>query len=109
MTRSRWTSARQCRAESSSISDEKRSRQLKITVPPGVKAGQMIRLKGMGEGRGVQGDLYLRIGIRTALVEKGEGILFLKPLKVPENYPIRESATQVEGLMMPISFHLCTP
>ncbi len=50
--------------------DEKRSRRLKITVPAGVKEGQMIRLRGMGEGREVRGDLYLKIEIRRPLLKK---------------------------------------
>ncbi len=50
--------------------DERRSRQLKITIPPGMKEGQMVRLKGMGGGGGAGGDLYLKVEIKRPLLKK---------------------------------------
>ncbi len=50
--------------------DERRSRQLKITIPPGIKEGQVVRLRGMGGGGGAEGDLYLRVAIRRSVVKK---------------------------------------
>ncbi len=51
----------------------KRSKELIVTVPPGMKEGQKIRLKGMGklgkEG-GEPGDLYLKVKIKRPLLER---------------------------------------
>ncbi len=44
-----------------------------VSIPPGIKAGQKIRLKGLGEeGRdgGPPGDLYLRVRIRSRLMQQ---------------------------------------
>ena len=49
--------------------DERRSRRLNITIPPGMKEGQVIRLRGMGGG-GAGGDLYLKVAIRRPVLKK---------------------------------------
>ncbi|MGQ9638565.1 MAG: DnaJ domain-containing protein [Thermodesulfobacteriota bacterium] len=51
----------------------KRSKELILTIPPGIKEGQKIRLKGMGEeGRegGEPGDLYLKVKIKKPLLDR---------------------------------------
>jgi DnaJ-class molecular chaperone len=51
----------------------KRSKELIITIPPGMKQGQKIRLKGMGapgKDGGEPGDLYLKVKIKRPLWEK---------------------------------------
>jgi len=51
----------------------KRSKELIINVPPKMKEGQKIRLKGMGEeGRdgGEPGDLYLKVNIKKSLFQR---------------------------------------
>jgi DnaJ-class molecular chaperone len=51
----------------------KRSKELIITVPPGMKEGQRIRLKGMGElgqDGGEAGDLYLKVKIKKTFLER---------------------------------------
>ena len=51
----------------------KRSKELIVTIPPGMKEGQKIRLKGMGEeGRdgGEPGDLYLKVRIKKPLLQR---------------------------------------
>jgi len=56
----------------------KRSRELIVTIPPGMKEGQKIRLKGMGkEGRdgGESGDLYLKVKITKPLLQRLRGVL----------------------------------
>jgi len=56
----------------------RRSRELIITIPPGIKEGQKIRLKGMGApGKfgGEPGDLYLRVKIKKPIVERIGGVL----------------------------------
>lgn len=56
----------------------KRSKELIITIPPGIKEGQKIRLKGMGkEGRdgGEPGDLYLKVKIKKPLLQRLREIL----------------------------------
>jgi DnaJ-class molecular chaperone len=49
------------------------AKELVVTIPPGIRAGQRIRLKGMGgkgKGGGESGDLYVQIRIRTPLLQK---------------------------------------
>ena len=51
----------------------KRSKELIVNIPPGMKDGQKIRLKGMGEpGKdgGDPGDLYLKVKIKKPLLER---------------------------------------
>jgi DnaJ-class molecular chaperone len=56
----------------------KRSKELIITVPPGMREGQKIRLKGMGApGRdgGEPGDLYLKVKIKKSLLDRARELL----------------------------------
>jgi DnaJ-class molecular chaperone len=49
------------------------AKELIVNIPPGIKAGQQIRLKGIGgngKGGGEPGDLYVKIQLRGALVRK---------------------------------------
>jgi DnaJ-class molecular chaperone len=49
------------------------SKQLIVRIPAGIKAGQQIRLKGMGgEGKGgaEAGDLFVRIRVRAAFAQR---------------------------------------
>ena len=60
----------------------RRSKELIVTVPPGVKEGQKIRLKGMGaSGRdgGEAGDLYLKVKIKRPLLERVKRFLRVQP------------------------------
>jgi DnaJ-class molecular chaperone len=50
-----------------SFIDRRTSQQLIIKIPPGVKEGQKIRLRGKGQGGG---DLYLSVEIRKPFLEK---------------------------------------
>jgi len=53
-------------------------RELLITIPPNTKAGQQLRLKGMGtpgRGGGEAGDLYLKINIRSSLMQKAKDFI----------------------------------
>ena len=50
----------------------KGGRELVVTVPPGIRSGQRIRLRGMGnpgQGGAEAGDLYIRVGIRQPLLQ----------------------------------------
>ncbi len=56
----------------------RRSKELIVTVPPGMKEGQQIRLKEMGlpgKGGGPAGDLYLRVKIKKPLFERVKNFL----------------------------------
>ena len=56
----------------------KRSKELMVTIPPRLKEDQKIRLKGMGDpGKdgGEPGDLYLKVKIKTPLLEKVRSLL----------------------------------
>jgi DnaJ-class molecular chaperone len=60
----------------------KRSKELIVTVPPGMKEGQKIRLKGMGapgKGGGEAGDLYLKVKIKKPLFERVKNFLNIQP------------------------------
>lgn len=48
-------------------------RKIMIKIPPGIKEGQKIKLKGMGKGgkNGAEsGDLFLRVKVQTTILEK---------------------------------------
>jgi DnaJ-class molecular chaperone len=56
----------------------KTDRELLVTIPPKIRVGQQLRLKGMGEaGRagGEAGDLYMTVRIRSLLIQKAKDIL----------------------------------
>jgi len=56
----------------------RRSKELMVTLPPEMKDGQKIRLKGMGaEGKegGEPGDLYLKVKIKKPLLQKVRDLL----------------------------------
>jgi DnaJ-class molecular chaperone len=56
----------------------KRSKELTITIPAGIKEGQKIRLRGMGkEGQdgGEPGDLYLNVKIKKPLLRRVRDLL----------------------------------
>lgn len=51
---------------------KKNDKKLMVKIPPGVKAGQRIRLAGMGssgKGNGKAGDLFLKVRIRGGLIK----------------------------------------
>jgi len=53
--------------------NRKKSRELLVNIPSGIRAGQQIRLKGMGEdgkGGAEPGDLYIDIRVRSTLLQK---------------------------------------
>jgi len=59
----------------------RRSKKLVVKIPPGIRAGQRIRLAGMGErgkAGGRPGDLLLKVHIRKPLLETIKGF-FAKP------------------------------
>jgi len=59
----------------------RRSKKLVVKIPPGIRAGQRIRLAGMGEkgkAGGKPGDLLLKVHIRKPLLETIKGF-FAKP------------------------------
>ena len=56
----------------------KRSKELMITIPPKIKEGQKIRLRGMGKegkGGGEPGDLYLNVKIKKPLLQTVRDLL----------------------------------
>jgi DnaJ-class molecular chaperone len=53
--------------------DKGSSRNLLITIPPGISHGQTIRLQGLGYGNGnssVPGDLYLKVEVARPFLQK---------------------------------------
>jgi DnaJ-class molecular chaperone len=56
----------------------RRSKELAVTIPSGIRDGQKIRLKGMGafgQDGGESGDLYLTVQIRKPLLQKVRELL----------------------------------
>jgi curved DNA-binding protein len=56
----------------------RKARELAVTVPPGIRDGQHLRLKGMGEegkGGGEPGNLYLKVQIKKPLLHKIRDLL----------------------------------
>jgi len=53
----------------------KREQEIKVTIPPGVEDGEMVRLSGVGEAvsGGMPGDLYIKIHVREHPTFKKEG------------------------------------
>ena len=59
----------------------RRSKELVVTIPPGIRDGQKIRLKGMGalgKDGGESGDLYLKVQIKTPLLQKFRELLKIR-------------------------------
>src|SRR3989338_1215453 len=50
-------------------------KEIKVTIPSGIKDGEMIRLAGIGEavGKGASGDLYIKINVAPHPVFRREG------------------------------------
>jgi hypothetical protein len=51
----------------------KKSRQLSVNIPSGIRDGQQMRLQGMGaegKGGGESGDLYLTVRMREPMADK---------------------------------------
>lgn len=56
----------------------KTGREIVVTIPPNTKAGQQLRLKGMGEpGRagGEAGDLYLKVQVENSIIAKAKDFI----------------------------------
>ena len=50
----------------------RRSRELIVKIPPRIREGQRIRLKGMGangKGGGAPGDLYLKVRFKKSIIQ----------------------------------------
>jgi len=57
---------------------KKTGRELYVTIPPKTRTDQKLRLKGMGEaGRagGEPGDVYLKVHIRSSLIQKAKDFI----------------------------------
>ncbi len=61
-----------------------KQKEVKISVPPGIDNGQMIRLSGMGEvlEGGVPGDLYVKVHVRKHPYLRKEGYNLVMDLSV---------------------------
>ena len=56
----------------------RKTRELFVTIPPGIKDGQKLRLRGMGEegrGGGEPGDLYLKVEVKTPWFQRIKELL----------------------------------
>jgi DnaJ-class molecular chaperone len=56
----------------------RKSQQLSVNIPPGIRDGQQIRLQGMGapgKGGGESGDLYLKVRVKESMADKIRNVL----------------------------------
>ena len=56
----------------------RKAKEMIVTVPPGIRDGQHLRLKGMGEegkGGGESGDLYLRVRVNKPWLRRIQELL----------------------------------
>jgi DnaJ-class molecular chaperone len=54
------------------------SKELMVTIPPGMRDGQRMRLRGMGgegKGGGEAGDLYVSLRVKRPLLQRAAGLL----------------------------------
>lgn len=60
-----------------SYMDHETAREVAINLPAGVREGQVLRLKGMGEADrfGQRGDLYLAVHVKRSLLDRLKGLL----------------------------------
>lgn len=60
--------------------DTEAAREVAISIPPGVREGQVLRLKGMGgaDRSGQQGDLYLTVRVKRSFLSKLKNMLIGK-------------------------------
>ncbi len=68
---------------------ERRARQVKVRIPPGVEDGQRIRVKGRGaagQANGPAGDLYVvvRVGSHSVFGRRGRNLTVQVPVTYPE-------------------------
>ncbi len=68
---------------------ERRNRQVKVRIPPGVENGQRIRVKGRGapgQGMAPPGDLYVvvHVGSHPKFGRRGANLTYTVPLTFPE-------------------------
>jgi molecular chaperone DnaJ len=66
----------------------KKQEEIKVTIPPGIDGGEMIRMPGLGEAlkNGVSGDLYVKVHVKPHPVFKKDGINLVMhaPLKLTD-------------------------
>jgi molecular chaperone DnaJ len=62
--------------------------EIKVTVPPGIDNGEMIRLTGQGEAapQGVPGDLYIKIHVAAdnKIKRDGKNLVTILPIKMTD-------------------------
>jgi molecular chaperone DnaJ len=68
---------------------ERRNRQVKVRIPPGVEDGQRIRVKGRGapgQGMAPPGDLYVTVHVRShpRFGRRGKDLTYTVPITFPE-------------------------
>jgi len=68
---------------------ERRNRQVKVRIPPGVEDGQRIRVKGRGapgQGMAPPGDLYVSVHVRPhpKFGRRGNNLTYTVPITFPE-------------------------
>lgn len=78
----------------------KRSEEINIVIPPGIEAGEMIRMSGKGEAApdGVSGDLYVRLHVEKDKVFRKEGNNLAMNLQVKLSDALLGGSYDVETL-----------
>src|SRR3989338_5872569 len=78
----------------------KKQEEIAINVPPGIRAGEMLRMSGRGEAvaHGVPGDLYIRIHVKPHALYRREGNNLVMDLDVKFTDAILGSTYQIKNL-----------
>jgi molecular chaperone DnaJ len=82
----------------------RKQEEIKITIPPGINDGEMIRLSGQGEAisGGVSGDLYVKIHVRSHPIFRKEGNNLYMDLNIKLSDALLGKEISIETLDEPI-------
>ncbi len=78
----------------------KRQEEITFVIPSGIRDGEMIRMSGKGEAisRGVAGDLYIKVHVRSHKTFRREGNNLLMDLQIKLTDALLGANYTVEGL-----------
>ncbi len=83
----------------------KKQEEVIVKIPPGIEDGEMIRLSGAGEaiGRGISGDLYVKVHVKKHPIFRKEGENLAMDLSVKLSSALLGDEYKIETLEGPIT------
>jgi molecular chaperone DnaJ len=87
-------------ATCSGLGVHKKQDEIVIPIPAGIQNGEMIRMSGRGEGvaRGVAGDLYIRMHVKSHALYRREGANLVTDLEVKLSDALLGGTYSLKGL-----------